>query len=126
MVALAVAALWKNEVRYDYYRAAAKTEMVQSIDEAAPDSLISFTGSMDQRLTIDGEYVESFTGYLFVDRHSEIYCWDEDEDDEGHTTWRRRWMNSVQSNSRNRQLSQTLSPGKFFRFSIMWAAFPFV
>lgn len=112
LVFLALAALWKNEVRYDYYRAASRSTEIHALRDAAEDQVISYTGAMDNRLTLNGKYIESFTGYLIVVRSAEIYCWDESTDDEGHTTWSRRWMSRIDSNSRNRGLRQQLQSGR--------------
>ena len=97
----AVVALWKNETRFDYHRAAAATDSVQSPRDATNGQLISLTGPMDQSLTIQGTYVDSFTGYLQVRRVAEIYAWDREEDSDDGVTWTLRWMSSVEGNSRN-------------------------
>jgi hypothetical protein len=110
---LALAALWKNETRFDYHRAAMETQVIASCEDDARGSSISLTGKMDQMLEMKGEYVESFTGFLVVDRDAEIFAWDRDEDDEGHVTWSREWMSRVESNSRNSGIEQLLSSDRF-------------
>ena len=109
----AVVALWKNETRFDYYRAAAKTDEIQSADEGADGQLISLTGPMDQSMSLDGEYVESFTGFLEVWRIAQIYAWDKDKSSDDRVTWNLEWMSSVESNSRNSGVHQRLSSNRF-------------
>lgn len=58
--------LWKNEGRFDYYRAAAGTETIVTPQGSSPDQLISYTAKMNRQLVIPGQYVEAFTGYLVV------------------------------------------------------------
>ena len=113
IVFCALTALWKNETRFDYHRAAADTHAVEFPSHASSGELISLTGFMDPDLTMSGKYVESFTGFLMVRRHAEIYAWDEDKDSDDHVTWDLRWMSSVESNSRNSGVSQTLSSERF-------------
>lgn len=113
LVVGSVMALWQNEHRFDYHKAAKSTQEVFEVQALSPDQVFSFTGPMDQSLTIPGHYVESFTGFLTVKRRAEIYAWDEDEDSDGNTDWDREWMTSVQSNSRNSEVKQTLSSQRF-------------
>jgi hypothetical protein len=108
-----VLALWKNEHRFDYHKAAASTEPAAEVRGLNVDQVFSYTGGMDQGLTMQGQYVESFTGYLTVKRSAEIYAWHESEDDDGGTDWDRRWMNSVENNSRNGGINQQLSSNRF-------------
>lgn len=112
LVIAALSALWKNETRFDYHKAATKTLAAPSIAGMEDGRNHSYTGAMDPSLTLPGAYIASFTGYLVVDRSAEIYCWDRDEDDDGDVTWTRRWMSSVESNSRNSGIRQELSPGR--------------
>lgn len=109
IVFFALSALWKNETRFDFYNAARKTKPVIALGEAAENELFSHTGEMDSSLTIDGDYVQSFVGYLLVIRKAEIYAWEEDEDDDGSSTWHLSWQSSVESNSRNSGIRQQLS-----------------
>ncbi|MBK5970399.1 MULTISPECIES: TMEM43 family protein [Thiorhodovibrio] len=109
IVFVALGAIWKNENRFDYHQAAKKTQAVESVQELTPEQRFSYTGSMDQSLVLPGEYVEAFTGYLMVRRDAEIYAWDKETDSDDRVTWSRRWMSSVESNSRNNGISQQLS-----------------
>ncbi len=113
VICIAIAAMWKNEGRFDYHLAAKATDPIAELAAAEEGQLVSYTEAMDRELPITGGYVESFMGYLIVKRSAEIYCWDRKENDEGHVTWRKKWMGSVQSNSRNRRLSQRLSSEEF-------------
>ncbi|MGH1429423.1 MAG: TMEM43 family protein [Arenicella sp.] len=117
MLGGAIAALWQNEHRFDYHKAASETAVVERIHSLEENNLFSHTGDMDQGLVIKGEYVEKFTGYLQVRRRAEIYAWERDEDDDG-VTWSKKWMSSLESNSRNKGLtkeflSQTFKPGVY-------------
>ncbi|MEM7697335.1 MAG: TMEM43 family protein [Verrucomicrobiota bacterium] len=113
LVGAAVIGLWKNETRFDYHKAATRTTPVTALDDFRDTGeSISYTGEMDQSLSFAGKYIETFTGYLVVNRDAEIYCWDRDEDEDGDVTWRKTWMNSVQSNSRNNGIRQELSSGR--------------
>ena len=113
LVCIALLAIWKNETRFDYGRAAAATTAVSQPAEASSGDVISLTGSMDQKLAYPGGYVDAFTGYLTVWRYAEIYAWDKDEDDDG-TTWTLEWMSSLENNSRNRSVRQRLKSTQFF------------
>lgn len=108
LVLLAMATLWKNETRFDYHRAASRTRPTLLEEAPASNATFSYTGSMKPDLEIRGDYVETFLGQLVVYRSAEIYCWDRDEDDEGHVSWNMEWMSSVQSNSRNSGVRQEL------------------
>lgn len=112
LVIVSVVALWKNETRFDYHKAAKKTGHIAVLEQAAEEQNFSYTGEMDASLTLAGKYIETFTGYLEVKRSAEIYCWERDEDDDGKVTWSRRWMSSIESNSRNQGLRQELSSGR--------------
>ena len=111
IVFFALAALWKNETRFDFYKAASNAKEINSLSEANSGDLISATGKLDPNLAIQGEYVEGFVGYTLVRRHAQIYCWHEDKDDEG-TDWRLEWRSSVESNSRNHGIRQELSSSR--------------
>lgn len=111
LVLVAISALWKNETRFDYYKAAYRAPEATSLSDAEDDQALSYTGSMNPDLTIEGKYVTTFTGQLVVYREAEIYAWDRDEDDEGRVSWDLEWMSSVESNSRNSGVSQQLRSG---------------
>ena len=111
-VFLGLSALWKNETRFDYHKAAAKTTAGASLETMVPSANHSYTGRMNEELSLPGKYIKTFTGYWIVKRAAEIYAWDRDEDSDGDVTWSRRWMSSVESNSRNRDLRQELQSGR--------------
>lgn len=113
MVCVALVALWKNETRFDYARAAESTKPIIGLNESQKGDLISLTGTMDPELSFPGRYVEEFTGNMVVWRDAEIYAWDEDSDDDGNTTWSMRWMDQLERNRRNREVVQRLSSTKF-------------
>ncbi len=113
IVCIAIAILWKNEGRFDYHLAAKATEQITDVTSTDTGQLLSYTESMNPDLVLEGGYVKSFTGYMTVKRAAEVYCWDEEEDDEGRTQWTKRWMSRVQENSRNRQIQQSLSSRTF-------------
>lgn len=112
LIAVATCALWKNEGRYDYAKAAAATEELVVLSDATQDELVSYTDEMDRDLTLPGDYIQQTVGYLTVKRDAEIYCWDRRQDDD-HVTWTMRWMSSVESNSRNTNVRQQLSSKNF-------------
>ena len=103
-----IGALWKNEHRFDYYKAAEATEPAESVADLTSDRLFSHTGNMNQELLMKGEYVRSFQGYLEVRRSAEIYAWDREEDDDG-VSWDKEWMSYLQDNNRNRELKKLLT-----------------
>ena len=113
LVLASMSALWKNETRFDYARAAASTSPVESIDSLANNQLFSYTDAMSQDLVLEGEYVDSFTGYLIIWRNAEIYAWDEDEDDDGNKSYNKEWMSYVDNNHRNSNIKQRLSGDVF-------------
>ena len=94
LLGASIGALWKNEHRFDYYKAARATEPVQTVGDLASGDLFSHTGKMDQDLTLKGKYAQTFQGFLEVHRSAEIYAWDRDEDDDS-VTWSKEWMSSV-------------------------------
>ena len=108
----ALCGLWKNETRFDFYKAAAATPVVNSPNDASEGQPFSLTGSMDTGLTLQGQYAEQFKGFLQVRRSAEIYAWDKETKD-NKTTWRKKWMSKVESNSRNNGISQELSSKRF-------------
>jgi tellurite resistance protein len=112
LVLVALSALWKNETRFDYHRAATVAPVVASPAEAPAGETIALTGTMDPALTLDGEYVASFTGFLVVRRWAEIYAWDRSESDD-RVSWDLEWMSVLESNDRNAGLSQELSSRRF-------------
>lgn len=111
LIVAAMSALWKNETRFDYHKAALKTGHASILAEMESGRNASYTGEMDQSLELSGTYIATFTGYLTVDRSAQIYCWERDEDDDGDVTWSKRWMTSVESNSRNSGIRQELKSG---------------
>ena len=103
-----IGAIWKNEHRFDYYQAAKATEPAEAVGDLSADRLFSHTGSMDQDLTMRGNYVQSLQGFLEVYRSAEIYAWDRDDDEDG-VTWSTEWMSSLENNSRNRDFKKLLT-----------------
>jgi len=108
LLGVSIGAIWKNEHRFDYYKAAEATKPAEAIEDLTPNRLFSHTGKMDQELTMAGHYVQSFQGYLEVFRSAEIYAWDRDEDDDG-VTWSLDWMSYLQDNRRNEDLKKLLT-----------------
>jgi len=113
IVFIALGAIWKNENRFDYHQAAKKTQPTASVEALVPGKRFSYTGNMDQQLTLPGQYVDAFTGYLEVRRSAEIYAWEKDTDSDDRVTWSRRWMSRLEGNSRNSGLTQQLSSRTF-------------
>lgn len=113
IVFIALGAIWKNENRFDYHQAAKKTQPVESVQALVPGQRFSYTGGMDPQLTLPGQYVDAFTGYLEVQRSAEIDAWEKDTDSDGRVTWSRRWMSRLESNSRNSGITQQLSSRTF-------------
>ncbi|MEC9094612.1 MAG: TMEM43 family protein [Planctomycetota bacterium] len=109
LVVLSMVALWKNETRYNYFRSAQSTVPLESLADALPGQLFSYTGKPDAQLTLKGHYAQQFTGYLGVWAKTEIYSWTEDTDEDGHTSYRKGWHHSVESNSRNSGVKKLLA-----------------
>ncbi len=112
LVIASVSALWKNETRFDYHKAAKETVPVAVLDQVKENQKLSYSGEMDQSLALPGKYIQTFTGYLIVHRSAEIYCWERDEDEDGDVTWSKQWMSSVEGNSRNDGIRQKLNSGR--------------
>jgi hypothetical protein len=114
-----IMALWQNEGRFDYYKAAKDTIVINSPSEHAGEP-VSYTSDLDTTIPIGGEYVERFVSYHMVRRSAEIYSWDKSTDSDGHTTWRQGWYSSLENNSRNSGFSQQLSSRRFYppRYSL--------
>ncbi len=109
LLGASIGAIWKNEHRFDYYKAAEATDPAESVGDLAPDHLFSHTGKMNQELTLEGHYVQSFQGYLEVRRSAKIYAWDRDEDEDDGVSWSKEWMSSLQDNQRNKDLRKLLT-----------------
>ena len=112
LIIVGVLALWENEGRFDFAKAARQATVVGTPAQAQQAETFAYTGQLETAMPIAGYYVKEFTGYYQVTRNAEIYCWDKDEDSDGHTTWDKEWMSSVESNSRNNGLRQTLEGGQ--------------
>lgn len=112
MLGGAIAALWQNEFRFDYHKAASETEFVEHISNLEDNAIFSHTGDMDQSLKLKGDYAQEFIGYLTVRRRAEIYAWDRDEDDDD-VTWSKEWMSNLEGNRRNRGLRKELESRTF-------------
>ena len=112
MLVGSIAALWQNEHRFDYHKAASDTAVVERISSLEPNKLFSHTSDMDQGLVLNGEFVEEFTGYLQIRRRAEIYAWERDEDDDS-VSWTKKWMSSLENNSRNSNLTKELRSTTF-------------
>ncbi|MGJ8642556.1 MAG: TMEM43 family protein [Luteolibacter sp.] len=112
MLWFSIGGIWKNEHRFDYFKAARDTVAVESVDGLSADTLFSHTGTMDQSLQLKGQYVRLFEGYLEVKMIAEIYAWDRDEDDDG-VTWSKKWMSNLQRNDRNKGLKKQFNSNTF-------------
>lgn len=110
---VALAALWHNEGRFDYYKAARATTPIAADGSYQGGETVSITGPMDQDLTLPGNYVRSFQGYLTVRRSAEIYAWEEDKDSDGDVHYRLGWNSGVESISRNSGVEQRLRSRTF-------------
>ncbi|MCO6047282.1 hypothetical protein NG895_25560 [Aeoliella sp. ICT_H6.2] len=107
LVVVGVLALWENEGRFNFYQAA-KDAQVAPAGDAPVGRPFAMTDELDTQIPIVGHYVEKFVGFHRVNRSAMIYSWDEDKDSDGHTTWDLDWHSSVESNSRNSGIRQTL------------------
>jgi len=103
-----IMSLWENEGRFDYYKAARDATVIESPDVAPAGATVAMTAELDTGIAIPGEYVEDVLGYHVVSRSAEIYSWTERRDDDGTSSWSKGWHSSLESNSRNGGLRQTL------------------
>lgn len=103
-----ILSLWENEGRFNYYEAARDAITVTSPDQRMGET-ISYTGSLDTSIPIQGEYIQEFVSYHLIERHAQIYSWDESEDSDGNTEWSKGWYSRIDDNSRNRGLQKKLS-----------------
>lgn len=102
----AVAGIWKNEHRFDYHKAAEATPhhtSYEELEDSPEESLFSFTGKMDQKLKLKGDYVQPIQGYLKITQIAEIYAWERRKDD-NKVKWSKRWTSNLQSNEKNKEL----------------------
>ncbi|WP_425398885.1 TMEM43 family protein [Aeoliella sp.] len=106
-VCVGVLALWENEGRFNFYKAA-KNATVAPAGDAPVGEPFATTDALDTQIPIAGHYVEQFVGFHRVNRHATIWSWEKDEDSDGNTTWDLGWHSSVESNSRNSGIRQTL------------------
>lgn len=114
LVLLTLPVLWQNETRYDFYRAASATKAVDSFDDVAPGSLISWTAPMDTELSFPGEYVDGFKGFLTVAREAEIYCWHNDAPYSRNSQTELKWRPSIEDGSMNYGVKQQCESRNFF------------
>ncbi len=113
IIVVGLLALWKNEGRFDYARAARNTAPMNVPAPIFNNKVISYTGTMETDLKISGEYVESLIGYLSVNRSAEIYAWNLDKDSDGYVQWNLEWMTQLERNSRNSDIQQLLYSRQF-------------
>ena len=106
---VAMTALWHNEGRFDYYKAAKATTPVGVGGSYQEGATVSMTGPMDRELTLAGDYVSSLVGYLTVRRSAQIYSWEENKDSDGDVGYSLGWNSHVESISRNHGVHQRLS-----------------
>lgn len=114
IVCVGVLALWENEGRFNFYKAARNARIVASPEEAQLGEAVSMTDQLETKMPIAGLYTKEFSGYYRVRRSAKIYSWERDEDSEGHVTWDQGWHSYVQDNNRNTGLRQTLSTKTLF------------
>ncbi|QDU89433.1 hypothetical protein Pla175_28230 [Pirellulimonas nuda] len=110
IVVAGVLALWENEGRFDFYRAARDAPVVQSAADAAAVDTFSLTGEVDTQVPIEGRYVKPFASYLCVDRAASVCSWHKS----GDSDWKLSWGPSVPDNARNQGVKQTLRGGALF------------
>ena len=109
LVIAGMLALWENEGRFDYYKAAKNTVAVTDPYKDAGES-VSFTSKLNTRIPIHGEYLNKFVSYHMVSRHAKIYSWERRRK----TGYSLGWHSSVQNNERNSGLQQKLTSKKFY------------
>ena len=108
-----VLALWENEGRFDYFKAAREAAVIASPGESVGEP-VAFTDALNTDIPIAGEYVDEFVGYLSVERLAEIYSWERDEDSDGDVSWSLGWQSGLENNSRNEGLTQVLRSGSLY------------
>lgn len=108
LVGAGVLVLWENEGRFNFAKAAADAPVVGTIAEAAQHDTFALTDRIDTQIPIEDKYLEPFIGYHRVTRDAEIYCWDKRRKDD-RDVWDLDWHSSVDSNSRNSGVRQTLA-----------------
>ena len=78
-----VMALWQNEGRFDYYRAARAAVVIAAPSGAPPGEAVACSATLNTDIPIAGDYVTAFVGYHVVRRSAEIYSWKRSEDSDG-------------------------------------------
>jgi hypothetical protein len=111
LIVLSILALWYNEGRFDYARAARRTTEVHALKATEPDQTSSYTGALGE-CTIRGEYLAPLSGYYKIAGHAEIYSWYRSEDEDG-VSWSEDWHSDCQGNDRNTGIQQQLSDVHF-------------
>jgi len=112
IIMVAIIALWKNEGRFDYHKAAKNAKVLTDRSLSTAGKPIAYTGTLGD-FTLGGRYIEAIPGYYQIREFAQIYCWERKEDSDGGTRWTKGWYTSVQRNGRNEGLQQTLRNGLF-------------
>lgn len=103
---VSIITLWKNEGRFNYYRAAKEATVVSDVDYANPRKLNAYTGLL-QLEPLTGHYIEQYGRYYFIHERAQIFAWRRRKDSDG-VSWSQRWQDTHQRNSRNANIRQTL------------------
>lgn len=112
LVIAGVLALWQNEGRFNFYRAAQQAQVVSSHSTIPQNQVVAVSDQLLDDFSAGGKYVEPFKGYYYVDRKAEIYAWENYQDD-GKSKWRKLWQTNLEHNSRNADFSQQLKSKHF-------------
>ncbi|MFT5734483.1 MAG: hypothetical protein ACI8WY_003165, partial [Planctomycetota bacterium] len=107
-----ILALWENEGRFDYAKAAADARAIPTSSDARGEEPISLTGPLPPGATLTPQYLEELTGWLEVSATAEIYCWDDESDeDDMLSDLELDWRNYVPDVKENMGVTKWLDSG---------------
>ena len=107
-----ILALWENEGRFDYAETAADARAISTASDARGDEPISLTGTLSPGGTLTPLYLEPLAGWHQVVAIAEIYCWDDESDeDDLMDDMELDWRDHVPGVRENNEVTQRLRSG---------------
>lgn len=107
-----ILALWENEGRFDYAETAADARAISTASDARGDEPISLTGPLSPGGTLTPLYLEPLAGWHQVVAIAEIYCWDDESDeDDLMDDMELDWRDHVPGVRENNEVTQRLRSG---------------
>ena len=108
-----VLALWENEGRFDYFKAAREAAVIASPGESAGEP-VAFTDALNTDIPIAGRVRGRVRGLPERGASRRDLLLERDEDSDGDVSWSLGWQSGLENNSRNEGLTQVLRSGSLY------------